>query len=590
MSRTARPLATFALATAVLVPAASEAHWSASYSRSVLVERYLVCDGDLDARCVGPVVAKPQLLAALELAPIEPDRNNDRIVDPARDAAVFAAYFDLQEAVPALRTMLVTPMPEGAKQTHAWLEVHALRAEAAYALAELGDLQSAPEIVKHVRDFETHGHGTLWRDTLHALTRLSPQHASDYSRDFLGRIELAELRMSMPGGSSQLEALAPVLLARDRAALPVLQRLTEADDAVSAGTPRVALADAHGWCSFMAARLELGEQPLVNQVRKAFAGSYSGTMVATCDHDFLKTYGDDLADVDILLRHVGRDDAGFDAGMSLTAYDRIIALVGAMQQREGDAGVGRARKRLRDGLRERSKYPHVGDPSHSNFGAHFVALHHAALAGLGDADSLAIVRTMIADPDDRSGVADLAALRALQVGLPTAVDDAAARLALDVAFGNEHRSGIFEDLRVRLVDELRRRAPDDPRWAVALVDAERDVRERAMHAISRRAPTGTCDAVIAAGERATVRGIDDGFLVLTTLDGGCKRELERVARDAKRPAKSRGMAFEALAVLGAPPPAALVRQARTQPDMRVHLERVEAITAALGRRVRSSGS
>lgn len=565
----------------VLAPRGAAAHESASYSRSILVERYLVCDDDLDARCVGPEVAHDRLLHALELGAIDPERNNDRIVDPARDAAVMVAYFDMKDAIPALRRMLVTPMPEGAKDTHAWLEVHALRAEAAYALAQLGDLQSADEIVKQVRDFETHGHGSLWADTLAALTELSPTHASAYAREFLARIELADLRMSMPGGSSQLEALAPIIATQDRAALPVLRRLTAGEDAGSKGAPKIPLSASHGWCQLMAARLAIGEQPLVDEVREQFAGSYSGTMVATCDNAFMHAFGRDAKDADILLRHLGRDDHGFDAGMSLVAYDRMIALIAALNQRSG-AAVERAKKKLLQGLRERSRYPHVADPTHGNFGTHFVALHRAALAGLGDAESREILRTMILDAQDRSGVGDLAALRAVQLDVPGAVDDAAARLALDVAFRNDERSGIFRDVRVRLFDALRERAPDDPRWAIAVIDGEQDVRERAMHAISRHTPKGSCAAVTSAANDATPRGIDDGFLVLTTLPGGCRSELERVAEDARAPAKTRGMAFEALAVLGSKLPQQLAKGVRDD-DMRVYVERADLIARTVAR-------
>jgi hypothetical protein len=575
-------------AAALSAPSPADAHWSASSGRSILVERYLVCDddGDRDPRCLGPRVTEPELLAALRLSPIVPDRNNDRVVDPARDAAVLAAYFRIDAAIVPLRSMLALPMPAGAKDTHAEMEVHELWAEAAYALAELDDRASVEAIAARVREFETEGHGTLWEDTLAALTRLSPARASTYAIDFLGRLELADLRMSMPGGSSQLVALAPILLAKDRAALPELRRLTGNDDATPGFESKVPLDDSHARCRFMAARLALGEQPLVDRVRKTFAGSYSGTMVATCDNALMSTFGGDPADVGILLRHLGRDDLGFDAGMSLVAYDRILALIAELSRREAAGetkAVARARAQLRKGLVERSGYPHVAQPGHTNFGTHFVALHHAAQAGLGDADSLAIVRAMILDDRDRSGVGDLAALRALQVGLPGAVDDAAARLALDVAFVNDERSGIFEDVRPRLVEALRRRAPDDPRWTVALVDAELDVREPAMHAVSRHAPTGTCDAVIAASTAATDRGIDDGFLVLTTIPGGCEAAFEPLARDAQQPAKIRGMALEALAILGSPVPRRVGSAASAQPDMRVHVERAEAIAKALRR-------
>ncbi|HWB79072.1 MAG TPA: hypothetical protein VG755_29130, partial [Nannocystaceae bacterium] len=253
----------------------------------------------------------------------------------------------------------------------------------------------------------------------------------------------------------------------------------------------------------------------------------------------------------------------------------MIALIAALNERSG-AQVERAKQKLLKGLRERSRYPHVADPTHRNFGTHFVALHHAALAGLGDAESREILRALILDPQDRSGVGDLAALRAVQLDVSGAVDDAAARLALDVAFANDERSGIFGDLRVRLFDALRERAKDDPRWAIALVDGEVNVRERAMHAISRHTPKGSCAAVTGAAKAATPRGIDDGFLVLTTLPSGCRSELERVAQDARAPAKMRGMAFEALAVLGSKLPQQLAKGVRDD-DMRVYIERADLI-------------
>jgi hypothetical protein len=577
----ARAIATVASLLAVAIPAAANAHWSASAGRSLLVERYLVCDEDVDARCVGPDVAHDQLIDALRLGPIEPDRNNDRVVDPAHEATIFAAYFDMRDAIPHLRRMLALPMPEGAADTHAEMEVNGLRAEAAFALAALGDETSAPAIAKLVRAFETEGHGFLWRDTLGALTRLSSTHASAYARDFLDRHALADMRMSLPGGSSHLEALAPIVVARDRGALPILRELTARESATDRGSPRIALVDAHHWCQLMATRLELGDQPLRDDVRIAFAGSYGGTMVATCDADFLRTYGTDAEDAGILLRHLGRDDLGFDAGIANVAYDRVIALVAALaerQQREGPSKtITKARKLLRDGLRERSTYPHVADPTHRNFAPHFVAMHTAALAGLGDTAARAKLHAMIVDDADRSGVADLAAVQALRLDLPNAVDDASQRLALDVAFTNDERSGIFAGLRAKLLDGLRADAPDDPRWTVALVDAEIDVREHAIHLLSRRSPHGTCDAVLTAVNHATDRAIDDALLVLTTLPGRCRAPLRRAATDAHRAANVRGMAFEALAILGEPtkPPRTASR------PLEIHLERAATIRSTL---------
>lgn len=580
MSTSSLLLASFVVAG--LAPSIADAHWSASYSRRILVERYLVCDdeGELDARCVGPVLAQAGLLAALEPAPLKADRNNDRIVDPARDAAVFAAYFDMQQAVEPLRRMLVMPMPTGADGTHTEMEVKALRAEAAFALAKLGDRSSVPQIAGMVRAFETEGYGTLWEDTLRALTELSPEDAAAYSRDFLGRIELSDLRMSMPGGSSQLVALEPIVIANDRDAIEVLRRLTNGDDATKTGRSGVEIIDSHAWCQMTATRLVLGEQPLVDRVRKAFAGSYSGTHVATCDTAFIKAFGSDAADAGILLRHLGRDDLGFDASMANASYKRLIELVATLGHTSGKA-ADRARRELRKGLDERSSYPHVADPSHANFAPHFVAFHTAALAGLGDEDARVRLSAIIRKVDDRSGVGDLAAVASLRLGLPTAVDDAAERLALDVAFTNDERSGIFEDVRQRLFRAIVVAAPTDPRWAIALVDGETDVREQAMAEYARHPIPGACEAVTTAARVATDRGIDDGFLVLTTRGDGCRPQFDRLAADADAPADARGMAFEALAILGARVAPEVLRRAKSVPDLRVHLERATLIAQAI---------
>lgn len=571
-----------ALTLAAVAPSIADAHWSASYSRRILVERYLVCDdeGELDARCVGPVRAEHGLMAALEPAPLTVDRNNDHLVDPARDAAVFAAYFDMQQAKAPLRRLLTMPMPAGAEGTHTEMEVKALRAEAAYALAKLGDRESTAEIAKLVRFYETEGYGSLWEDTLRALTELAPDEAAAYSRDFLGRIQLADLRMSMPGGSSQLVALEPLIAAHDTGAIDVLRALTSGDTATKTGRSGVELVDSHGWCRFTATRLVLGEKPLVDDVRKAFAGSYSGTHVATCDTAFIKAYGTDPADAGILLRHLGRDDMGFDASMSNASYGRLVELVAVLGSRT-DKAAERARKELRKGLDERSRYPHVADPGHSNFSPHFVAFHTAALAGLGDDDARARLSAIVRDVDDRSGTADLAALLALRMGLPAAVDDAAERLAIDVAFVNDWRSGIFEDVRARMFVALVVAAPTDPRWAIALVDGEVDVRERAMAEYARRPIPGACEAVVNAARNATDRGIDDGFLVLTTRGDGCRPQLERLADDATASADARGMAFEALAITGARIADDVWRRAQAVPDLRVHLERATLITEAI---------
>src|SRR5262249_41621185 len=141
------------------------------------------------------------------------------------------------------------------------LEKQALRGEAAYALAHLGDRASSEAIAALVVELETDGHGSLWDDTLAALAELDPARASRYAADFIHRAR--DFKASMPGGSSKLLALDYI---RDAAALPALER----------AAARAEREDDHAYCELMATRVRLDPMLRVS-VRRQLVGSDSGT-------------------------------------------------------------------------------------------------------------------------------------------------------------------------------------------------------------------------------------------------------------------------------------------------------------------------
>ena len=478
----------------------ASAHWSASRGRSLYTERYLICDEHPETRvhCAGPVRARGALLAALA--------GGD--VDAAHDAAVDAVYFNVQAAVQPLRGLL------GASDI-------GLRAEAAYALAHLGDAQSADAIAALVGTLETAGYGTLWEDTLAALAVIAPARASRYAIDFIDRAR--DYRISMPGGSDKLGALA--YLRRDDAAraLPVLERAARREER----------GYDHAYCELMAARVRL-DDALHERIAKQLVGSYSGTWLAGCAESVLRA----ISDMPALIRHLGRDDAGTDFAATRIAYDRLLAL--AAEGRLAD------RELVRRALVERRGWPYVAE-------APFATLYAALDAAVtGEADALYA----------RSDRGDwLAAYWALALGLRGAAD----RVAPTIARGGGHARG----LGTRVLEAFATRFPDDPRWTVLLHD--RDAGEQALYRIARHAPRGTCEAVAAAA--STVEGAEHAFLALTVLGDTCRPALARRFEDRRAPSEVRGAALELLGALGDRELAARIARAERDRVWRPAIER-----------------
>ena len=536
------------LAAATIAPSRGVAYWTAAGNHGVFPERHLICAdvAHLDHRCLGPVRGRADLLAALRAQPDYARAGRDHAIIDRRDhAARLAGLWSLPEAAAPLRALLGLAVLPAEQGTNVAVSKLRSRGEAAVALAALGDLATAAVLPGFLREIEASGHWMLWEDVLAALGRLDAAAAGRYALDLLGRQRtVADLH------NAKRHLLPYLVAARELRALPVLQRL--------AGGTGVPMRLSHTHCLLGATRLGLGEEPLRRTVRRVMTGPYSGTWEATCDGEWLSAaFGTDPDDVDVLLRHTGRTDRGLDHGMALRAFDRILVLVRTLDdadrapaQASTRGRRARARQALLRGLHALDAHPHLrsagGVP-------HLAALHQVALAGLKDAGALRAVGAQIDDPADRSGAAWIAALHAVRLALPGALDSASRLIRRGVGYRNRHTSGIYDGVRVQALDAVVAGAtPGDGRWAVAVLDPDERVRERALFHLARRRPATACARVTEAAPEATDRAVQDGLFALSVLGATCAPELERLAREARLRGEVRGMALEMLGLFRSP--------------------------------------
>lgn len=512
---------------ALVLAAPAEAHRSASSSGPLFHPYFMGCRTATAVdklSCVGPRQART---VAKSLA-LPEAKQLEGWSSAARDQAIWAAYFNVREAIAPLRTWLAIRIEPADRDSHVGMTKQALMAEAAFALARLGDTASKPKIAALVRDFETTGYGSLWEDTLAALAELDPAAASSYAIDFVQRGKLTKL---LPGGSSPLIVLDRITDG-DRAR-PILAKLEHLDDLTE--------------CEVLATRARLDPEVRAS-VRAQFVGDYSGTTLAGCAERVIARLGNDPADAAALVRHLGRKDAGMDFGMTNLAYLRILELERVLAGRH-DAAANQARELIRAGLTERSSWPHVADPTANSYSLHYAILHTVALAGVGDPAAIKKLGAALGGTDDATWLGEV---YDLQLALPGSLDRAAALLVRSIGQSGGDRGKIFEDVHTRVLDAFVARAPDDGRWAVALLDREPDAQEHALSLLARRAPKHACEAVTGAATVTTEAGAQFAFLALATQPDSCIGSLGILADSPKAPNGVRGAAIELLAAFDAP--------------------------------------
>jgi hypothetical protein len=442
------------------------------------------------------------------------------------DNLIAASAFDAKEAVAPVRAIFDRPLP---KQLKAYddLERLSMKGHAAMALAELGDVASAPRISELLVHMETLRLGSTWRDTFQALRQLDRPTAAAYALDLVERMSDGKApRLS----GHDLEVLLDVLAEKDAArALPALTRLG---------------ASGHDGCLAVGARLRLGDEALAKTVRPDLAGSIATNLGATCWTQIIGALapGRSMSELPVLLFR-----ARWEAVANLAVVLRDRGPAGAKDRATFVAKVKATLARPPQGLRD-----------------HDLALRLGALATLGDEPSLRALYAIVDAPNDDGDRPWVAATLAVRARLPEA--DLHARQLLETGIHRHVSNGEIDALTsgvaatwpVKLVRELARQK--SPLAALGLLQRDSHAREEAMFAVSRGKPEGACELVTSAARLVPTNeheAVDSAFWALTALGATCEPSMDRLARDRTQPGAVRGAAVEHLAMIRAPSAATL---------------------------------
>jgi hypothetical protein len=442
------------------------------------------------------------------------------------DNLIAASAFDAKEAIAPIRAVFERPLPRELK-AYDDFERLSMKGHAAMALAELGDVASAPKLRELLVHLETLHVGSTWRDTLQALRQLDRPTAAAYALD---RVE----RMS--------DGNAPRLSGHD---LEVLLELIDTKDAARAVPALTRLgAGGHDGCLAVGARLRLGDEALAKTVRPDLAGSIATNLGATCWTQIIGALapGRSMSELPVLLFRARWESV---AELALVVRDRGPA--GAKDRATFVAKVKTTVAKPPQGLRD-----------------HDLALRLGALATLGDEPSLRALYAIVDAPSDDGDRPWVAATLAVRARLPEA--DPHAQRLLETGIQRHLSNGAIDALTsgvaatwpVKLVRELARQK--SPLAALGLLQRDPHAREEAMFAVSRGKPEGACELVASAARLVPTHeheAIDSAFWALTALGTACQSPMERLARDRAQPGVVRGAALEHLAMIRAPSAAAL---------------------------------
>ena len=474
--------------------------------------------------CLGLLRGRAAMMRALAAPPGTHFYGHPDPRDFITDNMIAASAFDAKEAVAPIRVALDRALPRQLA-SHEDLERVSMQGHAAMALAELGDVESAPKIRALLVALETLRVGSTWRDTFQALRSLDRATVAGYAVDFVERMTDGK---TPPVSGHDLEVLLEAIDARDAArARPALLRI---------GT------SGHDGCLAVGARLRLGDEALARTVRPDLEGSIATNLGATCWSQIVAALapGRSVSELSVLL---------FRARWVAIA-ELALVLRGRGPGAAGDRATFLAKVRATTarsprGLRDHDHIHRLG-----------------ALAALGDEAALRDLLAIVDAPGDDSDGPWVAAVYAVHAALPEAQAHAQRLLLAGAgrAIANGEvdalTSGVAATWPVKLVRELARQR--SPLVALGLLQRDGHAREEAMFAVSRAKPEGACELV--ANAAALARDpeiIDSAFWALTALGSRCRPAMERLARDPAQPGHVRGMAIEHLAMIRAPSTEAL---------------------------------
>lgn len=502
--------------------------------------------------CIGVPRGTPGILRTIGAAPGTRFHGHPHTESWRQENMEAAGDLGIAQAVPLLRRELDRPLPPGGES---WQHGEKRRSKhaAARALADLGDVASAPRVLALLRSLERDGFN-LWRDTLDTLPRLDPELAQKYA------LELIERSLDEPEIHSQNATLytdlLPLVVSPTPEALSILRRASSMLTKDSVALPR-----GSGGCHFLAARVRLGDAALARELRAELGTASLVTQRAVECYSTLMP-----------ALYPGKDSSELDVWMHRHRYEELLSWLAATPSSPADP----AKKRLLGWLVQRSKEPDVaGDRSRSDYQPEKRAMHLSALAALGDAGAKKQLAVWIIDDKDDGTAPWVAAFHALRLELPGAADLAAKRLR--IALGQHTRrysrdawpryGGHVVTEHGRVVEELFARG--DERWVLGLLDREPFTRELSVHLLAKKQPAGACESVGKAARLASDDAVDEAFWALSLLGDRCRETMRKLVADPSEPEHVRGMAHEHLAMLrDASVPAgadALAKQRRTSP-------------------------
>ncbi|MBK8998609.1 MAG: hypothetical protein IPM35_23050 [Myxococcales bacterium] len=482
--------------------------------------------------CIGVPRGTPGILRTIGAAPGTRFYGHPHTESWRQENMLAAGYLAIAKAVPLLHRELDRPLP---KEAEPWQHGERRRTKhaAARALADLGDVASAPRVLALLRSLERDG-WNLWRDTLDSLPRLDPALAQKYALELIAR-GLDEPKLHSQNVTLYSDLL-PLLVTPTPETLALLRRASAKVDKDS-----VALAHGSGGCAVLATRLRLGDAELARELR---AELNTASLVTQRSVECYSTLMPAL--------YPGQDASELDVWMHRHRYDEMLTWLEATRSAPADP----AKKRLLAWLTKRSKEPDVaGDRSRNDYQPEKRAKHLAALAALGDTAAKAQLDAWVADEKDDGTAPWVAAYYMLRLELPGAADLAVKRLQMA---RQQHMRRYSRDAwprfgahvvteHGRIVQELAARG--DERWVLGLLDREGFTRELSVYLLAKTQPKGACGIVGDAARLATDEAVDQAFWALSLLGDRCRDTMQKLVADATQPPHVRGMANEHLAML-----------------------------------------
>lgn len=504
-------------------------------------EAVVTIEGENDYHCIGVPRGKARILRVVASPPGTRFGGGRDARSYRRDNLLAAGLFDLREAIPSLRRELDRPIPAGIEQ-HLVFDRLDEKLAAMRSLADMGDEESVGRVLGYLRAREARIWSGFWQEALETLARLDPAAAQRYA------VEVVEGARQRPAEADSLvRAVLPLLQKPSPEALAALKKL----DAGTDGHP----SRWHDACEVLAARLRVGDDELMGELRPDLAGNLTTNRATVCYSQVIgpafRGVRDD--DVDTLIKR-----QRYDEMLRFAIYSNALELAHGLPP-----SVRHARQKLLTWLtkhrldkgEDRVNGVEVASGRITNGVPETHAKHLMVLGVLGDAAARRDLLALIDDPTNHGTGPWIAAALAVRFGFDGSADHAANRLRLGIQQHTERysrdawprRGQLVVTEHGELVDVMAARK--DPRFALGLLDRDGHTRDLATNALARNPMREVCEVVTGAARHAEERAIQHAFWAMSVLGDACAPAMWRLVDDRSQPPEVKGMALEALAMM-----------------------------------------